>query len=513
MSFCFSDSCVSLGKKLQINSQNAVAKNGNANLGFHKLLSLNRLKWDLLLESCIWDRRLHSLLLPDPTVVVTGASSKGVSDQLKSDMSSADGEDSGAEAKSGNGDLCSDNTGNLKGETGSFVERNEFSADEFSSNIPVQKSEGCDSIHDNSSVVENIEKPPVDPVKSSNLEFTLTSNISVCPHYGDESYQAEDAPLLDHLQVDRTIPISTDLAYNDSIVDSNGSRRDGSSRSLLSSLENLNGWFWMPFSEINQIYMKDLLRGNVPKFESISSYTPAQIPTGYQLISDEGSRLHIPLGTNDYIVSDYEGELSSIIACALVLLKDLPTVTEMSNEDGRRDKLIESLRSLIRVPRITSPHWSSSGSSDSDSVSSLSISSEESRFSSFDGLNLLDSLVPPDALNIEVSLGVSKLLGKGKYSVVCLYANQFRDLRERCCPSELDYIASLSRCRNWDAKGGKSKSFFAKTLDDRFFIKEIKKTEYDSFEKFALHYFKYMNQSFESGSQTCLAKVLGIYQV
>ncbi|PPD68507.1 hypothetical protein GOBAR_DD34618 [Gossypium barbadense] len=136
-----------------------------------------------------------------------------------------------------------------------------------------------------------------------------------------------------------------------------------------------------------------------------------------------------------------------------------------------------------------------------------------SRFSSFDGLSLLDSLVPPDAHNIEVPLGVSKSLGKGKYSVFCLYANQFRDLRERCCPSELDYIASLSRCRNWDAKGGKSKSFFAKTLDDRFIIKEIKKTEYESFQKFALHYFKYMNQSFESGSQTCLAKVLGIYQV
>ncbi|XWS24864.1 hypothetical protein CRYUN_Cryun27aG0021600 [Craigia yunnanensis] len=497
----------------EVNIQNAVANNGNANLGFHKLLCLNRLRWDLLLESCIWDRRLHSLLLPDPTVVVIGASNKVVLEQLKSDMGSADGEDSRAENKSGNGDKGSDNTGNLKVETGSFVERNEFSGGEFSSNIPVQTSEGCDSIHGNSSVVENVENPTVDPVKSSNLEFTVTSNISVRPPFGDEKYQAEDAPLLDHLQVDRTIPISTDLTYNDSIVNSNGSRRDGSPRSLLSSLENLNGWFWMPFSEINQIYMKDLLRGNVPKFESISSYTPEQIPTGYQLIREEGSRLHIPLGTNDYIVSDYEGELSSIIACALVLLKDLPTVTEMSNEDGRRDKLIESLRSLIRVPKVTSQHWSSSGSSDSDSVSSLNISLEESRFSSFDGLNLLDSLVPPDALNIEVSLGVSKSLGKGKYSVVCLYANQFRDLRERCYPSELDYIASLSRCRNWDAKGGKSKSFFAKTLDDRFIIKEIKKTEYDSFEKFALHYFKYMNQSFESGSQTCLAKVLGIYQV
>ncbi|XP_022773471.1 putative 1-phosphatidylinositol-3-phosphate 5-kinase FAB1D isoform X2 [Durio zibethinus] len=498
--------------EFEANIQNAVPKNGNANFGFHKLLILNRLRWNLLLESCIWDQRLHSLLSLDPTVVVTGASNNAVPEQLKSDMGSADGEDGRAETKSGNGDKVSDNTGNLKAEAGSFIERNEFSGDEFSLNIPFQKSEGCDSMHGNSTVVDNIEKPTVNPVKSSNLDFTMTSNRSVCPHFGDENCQAEDAPPLDNFQVDRTIPISTDLAYNDSIVDSNGSRRGGSPRSSLSSLENLNGWFWMPFCEIRELYMKDLLRGIVPKFESISSYTPAKIPTGYQLIREEGSRLHIPLGTNDYIVSDYEGELSSIIACALALLKDLPTITEMSNEDGRRDKLIESLRSLIRVPTISS-HWSSSGSSDSDSVSSLSISSEESRFSSFDGLNLLDSLVPPDAINLEVSLGVSKSFVKGKYSVVCLYANQFHDLRERCCLSELDYISSLSRCRNWDAKGGKSKSFFAKTLDDRFIIKEIKKAEYDSFEKFALHYFKYMNQSFESGSQTCLAKILGIYQV
>ncbi|XVE55061.1 hypothetical protein DITRI_Ditri03aG0130900 [Diplodiscus trichospermus] len=500
--------------EFEFNFQNAVAKSGNSDFGFHKLLSLNRLRWELLLESCIWDRRLHSLLLPDPTVVIAGASNKGVSQQLKSDFGSVNGEDGVTEIKSGNGDKYSDNTGNLKAETGSFVSRNELSGYHFSSNIPVPKSEGC--VHGNSTVVENIEKRTVDdvcPVKSPNPEIIVTSDISVRPLFCDKNDQAADAPLSDHLQVDRTIPISADLAYNDSIVDLNGSRSVGSPHSLLSSVENLNGWFWMPFSEIRQIYMKDLLGGNVPKFEPICSFTPTQIPTGYQLIREEGSRLHIPLGTNDYIVADYEGELSSMIACALVLLKDLPSVTEVSNEDGKREKLIESLRSLIRVPTITSPHWSSSGSSDSDSVSGLSISSEESRFSSFDGLNLLDSLVPPDALNIEVSLGVSKSLGKGKYSVVCLYANQFRGLRDRCCPSELDYIASLSRCRNWNAKGGKSKSFFAKTLDDRFIIKEIKKTEYDSFEKFALHYFKYMNQSFDSGSQTCLAKVLGIYQV
>ncbi|KAL5097353.1 hypothetical protein RYX36_001680, partial [Vicia faba] len=70
----------------------------------------------------------------------------------------------------------------------------------------------------------------------------------------------------------------------------------------------------------------------------------------------------------------------------------------------------------------------------------------------------------------------------------------------------------ISRCMNWDAKVGKSKSFFAKTLDERFIIKEVKKTELEAFLGFSSLYFKHMRESFESGSQTCLAKVLGIYR-
>ncbi|KAF9602833.1 hypothetical protein IFM89_031693 [Coptis chinensis] len=96
---------------------------------------------------------------------------------------------------------------------------------------------------------------------------------------------------------------------------------------------------------------------------------------------------------------------------------------------------------------------------------------------------------------------------KGKYSVMCLYKKQFHDLRRRCCPCELDYISSLSRCKNLDAKGGKSGSLFVKTLDDIFVIKQIQKKEYDSFVKFAHEYFKYTDQSLNSGSQTCLAKM------
>ncbi|KAK3230343.1 hypothetical protein Dsin_002224 [Dipteronia sinensis] len=482
----------------EVGLQNAVAKNGNLNEDFHKLLSLNRIRWELLLESCIWDKRLHSLLLPDPDWVINGAPEKGMQEQPKSKLEgTACGGNEGPEDNSEIGDKVSIDSGNLKVKSVLSANSNELLVKEIQVDGPIQ-----------SEVFEKTTLGGSRPNGLANQDFTVKP-IDSSNHYSGD----------DKLLVEKTIPNFADLLNNDPIADPNASERSMSQRSILSDLEKLNGWFWMPFSELRQIYMKDLQRGYVPKFECVSSYTPEHMPAVFKLICEEGSRLHIPLGTDNYIVSDYEGELSSIIACALTLLKDLSLSTVVFNEDSKKDgemtvKRTESLRNLIRIPTITSPHWSINGSSDSDPIhSALSISSDESRLSSFDGLNLLESLVPPEILSPEVSFGVSKSLGKGKYSVKCLYSNQFRDLRSRCCPSELDYIDSLSRCRNWDAKGGKSKSFFAKTLDDRLIIKEIKKTEFDSFDKFAQHYFKYMNESFDLGNQTCLAKVLGIYQV
>ncbi|KAF7058828.1 hypothetical protein CFC21_065805 [Triticum aestivum] len=100
-----------------------------------------------------------------------------------------------------------------------------------------------------------------------------------------------------------------------------------------------------------------------------------------------------------------------------------------------------------------------------------------------------------------------------KFSVTCYFARQFASLRKKCCPSDVDYIRSLSRCKRWSADGGKSNVYFAKTMDERFIIKQVTKTELDSFVGFAPHYFRHLTQSLTSGSPTCLAKILGIYQV
>ncbi|XP_008237356.1 PREDICTED: putative 1-phosphatidylinositol-3-phosphate 5-kinase FAB1D [Prunus mume] len=491
--------------EFEVSIQNAVRKNGNSDQAAYKLLSLNRVLWELILESCIWDRRLHSLLSPDSLMIHSGASEKVVQEKVNSDI---DGIASGGIVEKG--EKCIDGGASLNVKLDTASEADESPSKDILVGGPVRESKGADPF-DVSNMAEDFETPNVggsSPKRLSSQGSNLSTNGSTKGH--SENNQ---------LEVDRTFPISTENGDCSSIVDSNLSLKGTSHHSLSSNSENSNDWFWVPFSEIRQIGMKDLHRVYLPKFESLSSYTAEYLPTAHQLIREEGQMLHIPLGTDNHIVSDYEGELSTMIACALALLKDLPLQTEVladgsKGESGIASRKFENLHSLTRIPTITSSHWSSNGSSDSDSVhSNASISLDESRFSSFDGLNLLDSLVPPGTVNPVVPLGGSKSHGKDKYTVICPYANQFRDLRNRCCQSEVDYIASLSRCRNWDAKGGKSKSFFAKTLDDRLIIKEIKKTEFESFIKFAEDYFKYVNESFDNGNQTCLAKVLGIYQV
>ncbi|KAG6419831.1 hypothetical protein SASPL_116343 [Salvia splendens] len=298
----------------------------------------------------------------------------------------------------------------------------------------------------------------------------------------------------------------TEHRIEDGVSDSRGKPH----RSVSLDLETDKDWIWAAFDDIRREYMEDLQRGYLPKIESFSSYAAESVPQ--KLINDEGSRLHIPLGANDYIVSDYEEEFSSIIACALALLKDFEVATDdlSERERGNDFKPNEGSQKLTRIFSLTTSRWRSFGSLDSDGLHSPPANLEDSHTSSFDGLDLLDSTVSYSASHLEVSMGLGR---KRKYSVVCLFASQFRQLRDRCCPSEVDFIASLSRCRNWDAKGGKSKSFFAKTLDDRLIIKEIKRTELDSFMKFATNYFEYMNECYELGNQTCLAKILGIYQV
>ncbi|KAL6971147.1 1-phosphatidylinositol-3-phosphate 5-kinase [Sarracenia purpurea var. burkii] len=143
---------------------------------------------------------------------------------------------------------------------------------------------------------------------------------------------------------------------------------------------------------------------------------------------------------------------------------------------------------------------------DSDYVHSKSYGSEDSSSREINSL-FTDA---KNSSHLRISFEEESLIagGKVKFFVTCYFAKQFYVLRKKCCPSEVDFIHSLSRCKRWSAQGGKSNAYFKKSLDDRFIIKQVQKTELESFEEFAPEHFKYLTDSLGSGCPTHLIKVL-----
>lgn len=102
--------------------------------------------------------------------------------------------------------------------------------------------------------------------------------------------------------------------------------------------------------------------------------------------------------------------------------------------------------------------------------------------------------------------------GQAKMLCKVFYAEQFDALRKRCGVAER-IVESLSRCAKWDSKGGKTKSLFLKTLDDRFILKSLSPIETQAFLKFAPAYFQIMSEALFHELPSAIAKMFGFYQV
>ncbi|PKY02522.1 hypothetical protein P168DRAFT_291667 [Aspergillus campestris IBT 28561] len=102
--------------------------------------------------------------------------------------------------------------------------------------------------------------------------------------------------------------------------------------------------------------------------------------------------------------------------------------------------------------------------------------------------------------------------GQAKMLCKVFYAEQFDALRQKCGVSER-IVESLSRCAKWDSQGGKTKSLFLKTLDDRFILKSLSTIETQAFLKFAPAYFQIMSEALFHELPSAIAKMFGFYQV
>ncbi|KXL50265.1 hypothetical protein M433DRAFT_35456, partial [Acidomyces richmondensis BFW] len=102
--------------------------------------------------------------------------------------------------------------------------------------------------------------------------------------------------------------------------------------------------------------------------------------------------------------------------------------------------------------------------------------------------------------------------GSVKASCKIFYAESFDALRRRCGAADR-FVESLSRCLKFDSKGGKTKSLFLKTLDNRFIIKSLQEIELKAFTKFAPDYFAFMSYTLFHGVPSVIAKMFGLFQV
>ncbi|KAJ6021771.1 hypothetical protein N7540_007275 [Penicillium herquei] len=102
--------------------------------------------------------------------------------------------------------------------------------------------------------------------------------------------------------------------------------------------------------------------------------------------------------------------------------------------------------------------------------------------------------------------------GQAKMLCKVFYAEQFEALRKKCGVADR-IVESLSRCAKWDSKGGKTKSLFLKTLDDRFILKSLSPVETQAFLRFAPAYFQIMSEALFHELPSAIAKMFGFYQV
>ncbi|KAJ9503737.1 Mitochondrial distribution and morphology protein 12 [Exophiala xenobiotica] len=293
---------------------------------------------------------------------------------------------------------------------------------------------------------------------------------------------AEGMAKLDVIRDEETIPPNeagaTDMTENE--ADAQLSSHAPSENEERSDVEDASEEIYLPDSpeDLLRMSQEDMDLKELPKHERTSLM---KMLTNFwaERSSSGWTALEYPLGASDHIFADCdiivrEDEPSSIIAFALdsqdykTMLQDLQdrpvrdTVHDLSGYDHSDAKQADVMHSLLRK---TGTH-----------------------------------------LKYQFQEGPAKMLCK------IFFAEQFDAVRRKCGVADR-IIESLSRCAKWDSKGGKTKSLFLKTLDDRFVLKSLSPIETQSFLKFAPNYFQIMSEAFFHELPSVIAKMLGFYQI
>ncbi|KAK6914631.1 Chaperonin Cpn60/GroEL/TCP-1 family [Dillenia turbinata] len=500
---------------------------------FIDILEINRLRWQLLVQSFVWDHQLvyaakQFTSVQDDFTKGTLESKEtpvaAIEEPIEANMSFVPGKGFSS-CDSYLSDAKRSKCSNRGGKGYLSCQPDVVQGVDMEQDLSHGSEDLVDVVHSKNSPVqlEPVESGAVVRRALSEGEFPIMANLSDTL---DAAWTGENPPgsvvLKDNVHPpfnpaagDVAIAIAERLNQEDNVENQIGPKTSRiPSPGLVTkdpdAVEESTSWLGMPFMNIYRSLNRNFL-GSAQKFDKLGEYNPVYISSFRNLELQGGARMLLPVSVNDTVIPVFDDEPTSIISYVL-LSKDYHD--QLSDELEKQKDGTESSASL---PFSESHSFHSNHSFDETVSETLrGLGSAEESILSMSGSRsslVLNPLLYSKALHARVSVVDNSQPDKVKYTVTCYYAKRFEALRRICCPSELDFVRSLSRCKKWGAQGGKSNVFFAKTLDDRFIIKQVTKTELESFIKFGPGYFKYLSESISSGSPTCLAKILGIYQV
>lgn len=93
------------------------------------------------------------------------------------------------------------------------------------------------------------------------------------------------------------------------------------------------------------------------------------------------------------------------------------------------------------------------------------------------------------------------------------FPKRFQALRRYYLGTHIDYIVSICKTKAWASSGGKANKGFFATHDKKLVFKNVKKEEFEMFCALAPSYFDHMSKSFFNNRTTCLAKIVGAYEI
>jgi 1-phosphatidylinositol-3-phosphate 5-kinase len=211
------------------------------------------------------------------------------------------------------------------------------------------------------------------------------------------------------------------------------------------------------------------------------------------------SQLEYPFTAVDHLFNDSdiivrEDEPSSLIALALA-------------SDDYKSKLAENRRHW-KKRSVRKEEGGQSSSDDGLEMYDHSHTHGGGISATSDDEELEKSLTAPTSQHLKYAYTE----GTARMTCKIFYAEQFDALRQKCGVADR-LVESLSRCLKWDSKGGKTKSVFLKTLDDRLVMKSLSPIETSAFLRFAPDYFNIMAKTLFHDLPSVIAKMLGFFQV